>query len=99
MIHHQWMSSPEHHQTILYAAIGDAIASDDAPQFMTPDKEAMALIAQMRLVDAALRDGFCPLVKLMALSQQALRCAACGYAQGEARDAVVDGLLAKTRPS
>lgn len=92
------MSTPDRHQTALLAALGDATTSPESPPFMTAEKEAMALIAQMRKVEASLRSGFCSLVSMMALAQQALRCAACGYAQGEARDAVVDGLIAKTVP-
>lgn len=93
------MPRPEDHQANLVAALIDATTSDVAPPFMTPDKEAIALVQIMRTVEAALRSGYCPLIKLMALSQQAIRCGAMGLTQDDERDSLVNVLLSKTVPS
>lgn len=87
------------HQRTLILALTDATQDTEAPAFMSPELEAAALIRQMAKVESALRDGSCPLATLMALSQQALRCAAVGYAQGEARDAAISDLIKRTMPS
>jgi hypothetical protein len=91
--------SAETHQRTLILALTDATQAPEMPEFMTPEKEAAALLRQMAKVESALRDGFCPIVVLMALCQQALRCAAVGYAQGEDRDAVISDLIKRTMPS
>ncbi len=76
------MSTTHRHQSKLYEALGDAIEDRETPAFMTPTKEALALAVMARQVIELLTTGACPLVKLMALSQQALRCAAIAAAQG-----------------
>jgi hypothetical protein len=90
------MPRPEDHQSNLIAALIDATAAHDAPPFMTPDKEAIALLQLMRTVEELLRDGYCPLVKLMALGQQAIRCGAMGCVQGDQGEDVADSLIART---
>ncbi len=88
--------SPHHHQRNLILALTDATQAPDTPEFRSANFEAVALLRQMKRVEAALMGGFCPLVTMMALCQQALRCAAVGYAQGEERDATIDDLLSRT---
>lgn len=77
----------------------DATTSIDAPPFMCANKEALGLLMLMRQVESLLRAGHCPLVKLMALSQQSLRCGAVGCAQEDSASATVESLLAKTVPN
>ncbi len=77
------MNTAQHHQSKLYEALGYAIEDREAPAFMTPTKEAIALAVMARQVVELLTSGTCPLTKLMALSQQALRCAALACAQGD----------------
>ena len=98
IVHNQWMMDPHLYQAKLLAAMIDATTSIDAPPFMCADKEALSLLMLMRQVASLLRTGHCPLVKLMALSQQALRCGAVGCAQEDSVDATVESLLAKTVP-
>ncbi len=88
------MSQTKSHERKLHAALGDAIEAAGAPEFMTPEKEALALMLQCQRVDNELRDGYCPVVRLMALAQQAVRCAAVAIEQSELRDAAVSRLLA-----
>ncbi len=88
------MSQTKTYERQLHAALGDAIAAPEAPEFMSPEKEALALMLQCQRVDNELRDGYCPVVRLMALAQQAIRCAAVAIEQSELRDATVSRLLA-----
>jgi hypothetical protein len=90
------MSNPKAHERTLILALTDATLSPEIPAHRSADLEAAALLRQMRKVEVALISGYCPIVTMMALCQQALRCAAVGYAQGEARDAVVDDLITRT---
>jgi hypothetical protein len=86
------------HQSNLHAALGDAIAAPDAPEFMSIDKEAAALLVLCSYFICNARAGAIPVVKLMALSQQAIRCAALAYSQEGERNHVVDHLLSKAVP-
>lgn len=72
------------HQALLIEALIDATHDVDSPLFMSPEKEAAALILLMRQVEARVTEGECTVVKLMALCQQALRCAAVACAQFDA---------------
>lgn len=74
------------HQRNLHDALLDAITDDEAPPFMTAEKEAAALLIFCGQVTELLTvQGICPLPKLMALCQQALRCAAVAVAQDDAK--------------
>lgn len=90
------MPRPEDHQANLIAALIDATTALDAPPFMTADREAIALLQLMRTVEELLREGYCPLVKIMALSQQAIRCGAMGCVQGDMGAEAADALIART---
>jgi len=87
------MSQIKTYERQLHAALGDAIAAPETPEFMPPEKEALALMTQCQRVDGELRSGYCPVVRLMALAQQAMRCAAVAIEQSELRDAAVSRLL------
>jgi hypothetical protein len=87
------------HERNLHAALGEAMAAPDAPPFMSIENEAEALLLLCAYFICEARTGNIPVVKLMALSQQALRCAALAYTQQDERDAVVSHLLSKTVPS
>jgi hypothetical protein len=93
------MSSPKTHERNLYAALGCALEAPEIPAHMSVEKEAAALFALCAYVVTQSRTGDIPVVKLMVLAQQALRCAALAYTQQDERDAVVSHLLSKTVPS
>ena len=93
------MMTAPHHQSKLYEALGDAIEDTETPGFMTPTKEAIALAMVARQVIELLLHGECPVVKLMALSQQALRCAAVACAQGDVGAQVASDIIARALPS
>jgi hypothetical protein len=98
LIHHAWMTEKTH-QSKLYSELGEAIGAPDTPDFMTAEREALALISLCRQVSDMLQSGVCPLIKLMVLSQQALRCAAVACAQDDKRNAMVNDLIKRTMPS
>lgn len=93
------MKRPEDHQATLIGALTEVASGPDSPPYMSPDKEAIALLVQMRKVEGLLRDGYCPLASIMALAQQAIRVAAMGCVQSDQRESVVTRLMAKTVPS
>lgn len=93
------MMTAPHHQSKLYEALGDAIEDAETPGLMTPTKEAVALAVIARQVVALLSQGECPVVKLMVLSQQALRCAAVACAQGDVGAQVASDIIARALPS
>ena len=93
------MSNTHSAQTKLTAALIDATCAPDAPEFMAPASEAMALQSLCRTVDAMVASGRVPITKLMALCQQALRVAAVAVALEQERDELVQGLLSKTVPN
>ncbi len=96
------MSNPVHHQSALYEALGEALEDAETPAFMSAEKEAVALVVMAQRVVALLEAGECPVVKLMALSQQALRCSAIALTQDASRPAapwVSSDLLTRALPS
>ena len=82
----------------LTAALIDATTDPNAPEFMTPAREAMALQMLCREIDGLVGGGEVPVYKLMALCQQALRTAACGMTQSIDIEQTVSGLVAKAVP-
>ncbi len=93
MVHNQWMKTLLQIQDGLYEALGEAIVAHDAPPFMTAEKEALALASLCSTVAAELKAGECRIVRLMALSQQAMRAATMGLAQAQERDVLVETLM------
>lgn len=82
-------------QNDLYAALGEAIEAHDAPPFMTAEKEALALVSLCAKAADDLKAGECRIVRLMALSQQAMRAAVMGMVQAQEREVLVDTLMAR----
>lgn len=83
-------------QERLYSALGDAIKA--GPEWMAHDRESAALAIACRQMVELIDSGNIPVVKMMALCQQALRCAACGMSQSIDIDRVIEDLLKKTVP-
>lgn len=92
------MSHTKSHQQKLHIALGEAIASPGAPEFMTAELEAMALDRLCRDISEQLRGGYCLVPRLMVLCQQALRCAAVAYTQNDEREVTVACLIGRTVP-
>lgn len=86
IVHNRWMKTPEDYQATLLDALNEVSEGPDSPPFMRSDLEAMALLKQMRRVEELLREGSCPLPALMALAQQAIRAAAVGCVQCDAKE-------------
>ena len=87
------------HERNLYAALGDALNEPETPAHSSVEVEAGALFELCAYIVTHAGGGNIPVIKLMCLSQQALRCAAMAYAQQDKLDAVVAHLMSKTVPS
>lgn len=99
MIHHPWMRTKESIQRDLHAALGEVISGPDAVEFMTAQKEALALIYLSDQVASELRAGRCTVSRMMCLCQQALRAATMGMAQSQDSEHMVNELIKRTMPS
>ena len=69
------------YEEFLYEALGEALP--DMPEYMGPEKEALALVRQCAIVMLMTADGNVPVTKLMALCTQAMRVAVEAMAQGD----------------